>query len=91
VFAAQLRIRAVELDLREQGQTDFLVGTGDAQNGSFAYPLLLRDLSLAALRNTPDDAIVVGLAETLQILPDRAHVVIELESRQLTRTLRPRI
>jgi len=64
---------------------------GDARNGSFAYPLLLRDLSLAALRNTPDDAIVVGLAETLQILSDRAQVVIELESRQLSRTLRPRL
>ena len=64
---------------------------GDARNGSFAYPLLLRDLSLAALRNTPDDAIVIGLAETLQILSDRAQVVIELESRQLTRTIRPRI
>jgi pimeloyl-ACP methyl ester carboxylesterase len=62
---------------------------GDARNGSFAYPLLLRDLALAALRETPDDAIVAGVAETLQILSDRAHVVIELDSRQLTRTIRP--
>jgi pimeloyl-ACP methyl ester carboxylesterase len=62
---------------------------GDFRNGSFAYPDLMLDAMLATLRGTPDDAIVAAVATELQVLADRARVVIELESRQLTRTIRP--
>ncbi len=61
---------------------------GDFRNGSFAYPDLILDLMLATLRGTPDAAIVGAVATELQVLADRARVVIELESRQLTRTIR---
>ena len=36
-----------------------------------------------------NDKVIVGIAESLQTLADGAHTVIELESRQLTRTIRP--
>ena len=62
---------------------------GDFRNGSLAYPDLMCDVILATLRGTAEDAIVAGIATELQVLSDRANVAIELESRALTRTLRP--
>jgi hypothetical protein len=63
---------------------------GDLRSGSFAYPDLMRDVILAILRNTPHGAVVAGIATELQVLSDKARVLIELECRQLTRTIRPR-
>ncbi len=63
---------------------------GDIRNNVPEYPLLMRDVLLAILRETPADEVVVGIAESLQILADGTQTVIELESRQLTRTIRPR-
>jgi hypothetical protein len=63
---------------------------GEMRNTVTEYPLLMRDVILAVLRGTPDDDVVVGIAESLQILADRAQTTIELDSRQLTRTIRPR-
>ena len=62
---------------------------GDIRNNVPEYPLLMRDVILALLRRTPDDDAIVGVAESLQMLSDGAQVVIELESRQLTKTIRP--
>jgi hypothetical protein len=62
---------------------------GDIRNNVPEYPLLMRDVVLAVLRETPADEVVVGIAESLQILADGTQTVIELESRQLTRTIRP--
>ena len=62
---------------------------GDVRNNAAEYPMLIRDVILALLRHTPDDEVIVGIAESLQTLADGAQTVIELESRQLTRTIRP--
>jgi hypothetical protein len=62
---------------------------GDIRNNVAEYPLLMRDIVLALLRHTPDDEVIVGIAESMQTLADGAQTVIELESRQLTRTIRP--
>jgi hypothetical protein len=62
---------------------------GDIRNNVPEYPLLMRDVALAILRDTPDGEVVVGIAESLQMLADGAQAAIELESRQLTRTIRP--
>jgi len=62
---------------------------GDIRNNVPEYPLLMRDVVPAILRDTPDGEVVVGIAESLQMLADGAQAAIELESRQLTRTIRP--
>ena len=62
---------------------------GDIRNNAPEYPLLMRDVVLAILRETPAGEVVVGIAESLQMLADGTQAVIELESRELTRTIRP--
>lgn len=69
--------------------TFYELNGGDIRNNVPEYPLLMRDVVLALLRQTPDDEVVVGIAQSLQMLADGAQVTIELESRQLTRTIRP--
>lgn len=62
---------------------------GDKKRDGYKFPHLLLDVTLAVLRGETNYDIIHNAPAPLQVLAPKAHVVIELETTNFKKTLRP--
>jgi hypothetical protein len=66
-----------------------LAGGDKKADGSYTYPFVLLDSTLAVLRGATTHDTIAAVADSLQILATDAHTQIDLATKDFTRTLRP--